>query len=181
MKQERLLSLLIYLSRRRKATAPELADYLEVSRRTVNRDMESLCQAGVPLITTQGRGGGISLPEGYVLEKGLFPADEIDLYSFYKESQVPKLSLIKEAVRGERDIRFSYFGEKGKSIKTVRPVRIIYRWGSWYMEGYCRKREAYRLYKINRLWEPALLEKGPPPADLPADSNQKDIFPGIIT
>ena len=50
---------------RGRATAPELARDLEVSIRTIHRDIESLCQAGVPVIIDRGRFGGFSLAKGY--------------------------------------------------------------------------------------------------------------------
>ncbi len=177
MKRERQLAVLIYLCRHGKATAPELAEHLEVSRRTVNRDMEALCMAGVPLITTRGQGGGISLPEGYVLERGLFPADEMDLHSFYGDSQKPKIALIQEACRKKRDIRFTYYSDRGISEKRVHPLRIIFRWGTWYMRGFCRERQAYRLYKLNRLWNPETLDgDAPPPPPCPPEGKAVGIF-----
>lgn len=60
-----------------KITAPELARRFEVSRRTISRDIDTLCQAGIPLITSQGHDGGISLAEGYKLDKALLTAEEL--------------------------------------------------------------------------------------------------------
>ena len=65
MKMERLIGILSILLQREKVTAPELAEQFEVSRRTIQRDIESLCQAGIPVSTAQGAGGGISIMEGY--------------------------------------------------------------------------------------------------------------------
>lgn len=65
MRADRLLSILIRIQLRGRATAPELARDLEVSIRTIHRDMESLCQAGVPVIIDRGRYGGFSLEKGY--------------------------------------------------------------------------------------------------------------------
>ena len=48
MKMERLIGILSILLQRDKVTAPELAEQFEVSRRTIQRDIESLCQAGIP-------------------------------------------------------------------------------------------------------------------------------------
>ncbi len=65
MRAERLVALLFLLQQRRRATAAELATALEVSERTVYRDVESLLAAGVPLYTEQGRTGGIRLMDGW--------------------------------------------------------------------------------------------------------------------
>ena len=58
MKIDRLIGILSILLQKEKVTAPWLAEKFEVSRRTINRDIEALCKAGIPLTTAQGRGGG---------------------------------------------------------------------------------------------------------------------------
>ena len=65
MKSGRLLEMLLLLQARGQVTAAELAERLEVSRRTVYRDAEALSSAGVPLYTERGRAGGIRLLPGY--------------------------------------------------------------------------------------------------------------------
>lgn len=59
------MSLLLLLQSRGQLTAPELAEELEVSVRTVYRDVEALSAAGVPVYAEAGRGGGFRLVEGY--------------------------------------------------------------------------------------------------------------------
>ena len=54
MKINRLIGILAMLLQQEKVTAPVLAEKFEVSRRTINRDIEDLCKAGVPVVTTQG-------------------------------------------------------------------------------------------------------------------------------
>ena len=60
MKIDRLIGILSILLQREKVTAPYLAEKFEVSRRTINRDIEDICKAGIPLVTSRGPGGGIS-------------------------------------------------------------------------------------------------------------------------
>ena len=61
MKTDRLMGILAILSRQKKTTAPALAERFEVSRRTILRDLDALCRAGIPIVTVQGYDGGISL------------------------------------------------------------------------------------------------------------------------
>ena len=65
MRADRLLSILLLLQVHQRLTSRELAERLEVSERTVHRDMEALCAAGVPLAAQRGAGGGWGLPDGY--------------------------------------------------------------------------------------------------------------------
>lgn len=77
MKVDRLVGILAMLLQRDSMTAPELAEHFEVSRRTINRDIESLCKAGIPVCTRQGVNGGISIMENYRLERTLLSTGEM--------------------------------------------------------------------------------------------------------
>ena len=81
MKIDRLIGIITILLQKEKTTAPELAERFEVSRRTINRDIEDICKAGIPVISTQGYGGGFSIAEGYKLDKSLFTNDELQAVS----------------------------------------------------------------------------------------------------
>lgn len=77
MKTDRLLGILTVLLRQDKTTARELAQKFEVSKRTIVRDVQALCLAGFPVLTEQGAGGGISLMEGFTLDRTLLTAKEL--------------------------------------------------------------------------------------------------------
>ena len=77
MKIDRLLGILTILLQKERTTAPELAARFEVNRRTIGRDIDALCQAGIPIITQQGAGGGISIAEGFKLDKNVLTTDEL--------------------------------------------------------------------------------------------------------
>jgi len=65
MKLDRLIAILSVLLNREQTTAPELAKRFEVSRRTINRDIDALNQAGIPVVAQQGAGGGIRIMDGF--------------------------------------------------------------------------------------------------------------------
>ena len=76
MKDNRLFRILYYILEKEKVTANELADKFEVSVRTIYRDIDSISSVGVPIFTTQGKGGGIKIDNEYILNKSLFDTNE---------------------------------------------------------------------------------------------------------
>lgn len=65
MRADRLISLLLLLQTRGSFSARQLAEELEVSERTIYRDIQALSQAGIPVYTIRGPGGGVFLVENY--------------------------------------------------------------------------------------------------------------------
>src|SRR5260370_946438 len=65
MRADRLLSIMLLLQVHRRITARELAKRLEVSERTIYRDMEALSASGVPVTAERGTGGGLLLLESF--------------------------------------------------------------------------------------------------------------------
>ncbi len=71
MKIDRIIGILSILLQKDKVTAPYLAGKFEVSRRTINRDIEDICKSGIPIVTTQGQNGGISIMDGFHIDRTL--------------------------------------------------------------------------------------------------------------
>lgn len=193
MKIDRLIGIITTLQQNKKVTAPYLAKKFEVSRRTINRDIETICQAGIPIVTTQGSNGGISLMDGFSFDTTVFTQQElsaiftglksldsvshspnlklltekiggnpvvslseyiqIDLASFYKEDLASKIEQIHQAIREHRCVSFHYYYNKGEADKLIEPYQILFKWSDWYVFGFCRERQDFRLYKLRRLWQ----------------------------
>lgn len=223
MKIDRLIGILSILLQTDIVTAPYLAEHFEVSRRTINRDIEDLCKAGIPIVTRQGVNGGISIMEDYKIDKTLVNYGEmqdilaglrsldsvngtnrygklmeklsagssdfmvgnqsvlIDLSSWYKDSLAPKIELIRTAIERSRELEFIYYSPKDESLRCIEPYYLIFQWSSWYVWGWCRKREDFRLFKLNRMEKMGLTEQTfvKRKAPMPDLSNER-IFPGGI-
>ena len=82
MRTNRLFQIIYILLHKGTVTAGELAKYFEVSQRTIYRDIDILSIAGVPVYTSKGKGGGISLLQDFVLDKSLLSdAEQNDILS----------------------------------------------------------------------------------------------------
>lgn len=79
MKIDRLIGILSILLQEEKVTAPELAEKFEVSRRTINRDIDDLCRAGIPIRTVQGAGGGICIMDNYRMDRTLLTSKDMQM------------------------------------------------------------------------------------------------------
>lgn len=77
MKLERLMAITIILLNRKRVQAHELADQLQVSLRTVYRDLESLNLSGIPIVSYTGAEGGFEIMENFRLDRQLLSYDEL--------------------------------------------------------------------------------------------------------
>lgn len=77
MKLDRLFAIFIYLLNRDIVSANRLAKHFEVSQRTINRDMEVLMMAGIPIYSKKGKNGGFGILKNYKINNQLMDYNEI--------------------------------------------------------------------------------------------------------
>ena len=86
MQINRLFEIVYLLIDKKRMTANELAAHFEVSKRTILRDIDTLGTVGIPIYTTQGKGGGIFIHDSFVLNKTLISTEEQKKISFALQS-----------------------------------------------------------------------------------------------
>lgn len=77
MKLERLLSIIFKLLHNEILSASSLADEFQVSTRTIYRDIEAICAAGIPVVSYQGANGGFEIMRGYKFDKSLIGSHDV--------------------------------------------------------------------------------------------------------
>jgi predicted DNA-binding transcriptional regulator YafY len=75
----------------------------------------------------------------------------IDLASHYKDSLAPKISLLRQAISNWSVVRFEYFSKTGQTKREFEPYFLTFKWSAWYVFGFCRLRNDFRLFKLNRI------------------------------
>lgn len=100
MRADRLLALMMLLQTRGKMTTSRLAEELDVSRRTILRDIDSLSFAGVPIYAEGGHGGGVALDENY--RTTLTGLQDAEIHSLFLADNA---ALLKEIGLGEASER----------------------------------------------------------------------------
>lgn len=76
MQIERLVQMVFYIVNHGHVTAKELSAFFNVSTRTIYRDINTLTIAGIPILSSKGTGGGISLMDGYTIDRSLLSREE---------------------------------------------------------------------------------------------------------
>ncbi|MBO7744323.1 YafY family transcriptional regulator [Paenibacillus sp. MWE-103] len=215
MKLERLLSIIYRLLNHEVVSAAELADRYGVSQRTIYRDIEAICAAGIPVVSYQGANGGYGIMKEYKMDKSLLGSDDIaslitlldsastvfqderaqetiqrlktvqtdngrapslrmDLGSW--RAYVALLRAIRASINAGRVVRFRYMNAKDEhQDRTVEPVSLVMKYGTWYLYGYCRTRRDYRVFKLTRMSELAEL---PDVFEPHPETRMDEMFPG---
>ena len=102
MRASRLLHLLLLLQNRGRMTSADLARELEVTRRTILRDVDALTEAGLPIVVHQGNRGGIELGFNYRTRLTGLAADEAEALAVILTRPMPELEALGMADAGAR-------------------------------------------------------------------------------
>src|SRR6266568_7695493 len=122
MRADRLVSLVLLLQARGRTTAGSLAGQLEVSVRTIYRDLEALSASGVPVMAESGPGGGCQLMEGYRFPlRGLRQEEAEALLILGVPGALRELGLAGPATAAHRQIRVTagLAGDSGPGAALV--------------------------------------------------------------
>lgn len=117
MRADRVIALLLLLQARGRLTASELAERLEVSRRTVYRDVDALSAAGVPVHSDPGPSGGIQLLEGWRTDLTGLTAPEVE--ALFTSAAGPAF----ESAMGK--LAASLPGERGRRAGRIRDRLLV--------------------------------------------------------
>lgn len=92
---------------------------------------------------------------------GIYAANNIliDLSSHYKDTLAPKISTIRSAIETNQSIHFNYCSSSGERYVQLDPYLIVFQWSSWYVLGKDREKQAFHLFKLNRLWQLEIMDQ----------------------
>lgn len=131
MRADRLLSLVLLLRHRGRMTASAIAAELEVSERTVLRDVDALSSAGIPVYAERGRAGGFALLPGFSTDlTGLTPGEAVALLTSGAASTPDALGLGPEFSSAIRKV-VDALPERARQDATGAAERVLVRRGGW--------------------------------------------------
>lgn len=159
------LKTLSILLREKQTTIENLANELELHRRTVERNIEKLIMSGVPITTKKGRGGGVYIEEGYKVDKDIFTAGEIEelflalyiashiLDTSYKHTIEQKVILLNPNARESiKEITHDFYIDLlAESINVDKDLILLIR-KSFRMNSYVHiklKKESMKVFPIS--------------------------------
>ena len=135
MRADRLLSILMLLQSRNGMTAPQLAEELEVSVRTIYRDIEALSTAGVPVYAERGRAGGCRLVDGYDTSLTGLTRDEVKaLFILSVPQSLDRLGVSRELQSALRKLAAALPKSQRHGEEMVRQ-RVYLDWEDWMEEA----------------------------------------------
>ncbi|MFZ5352855.1 MAG: helix-turn-helix transcriptional regulator [Bacillota bacterium] len=129
MKIDRLLAIVILLMNRKRISAKELAEYFEVNVRTIYRDIDAICQAGIPVAAYQGSNGGFCLMENYKLDRYMLSTD--DLSAIVMALKGIEFTLQDNKINATIEKVKLLINENTKTNENATHSRIIFDYSAW--------------------------------------------------
>jgi predicted DNA-binding transcriptional regulator YafY len=134
MRSSRLLSLMMLLQVRQRCTAEVLADELQVSVRTIYRDIDALAAAGVPVYSERGPGGGFALVAGYRTQlTGLDDPETEALFMIGAPEHANALGIGQAATRARNKVMASLPASRRAEVDRIARLFFVDPVG-WYRE-----------------------------------------------
>lgn len=96
----------------------------------------------------------------------------VDLSSFYKDDLAAKIDQIKRAIAESRCVTFHYCYSKGEADKQIEPYLLVFKWSDWYVFGFCKERQDFRMYKLRRLWNLQIADASFTVREIPEEKKQ---------
>lgn len=98
-----------------------------------------------------------------------------------KSSDLEKFEVMKKAVIERRVLHICYESAYGRSSqRAIYPLKLLYKAKEWYVKAYCTQKEAYRLFKLNRIVEWELLQDVFEPMEFPADEEKEQHHQRVV-
>lgn len=196
LKIDRLITIIMMLINKKRVTAKELAEFFEVSVRTIQRDIDAINIAGIPVVSYKGYEGGYEILDGYKIDNNFVTEKEYDLLikllkgleNVYDDPVVKgiveklkavkandninidknfimdfshwgnskrikrKVSIVRDAIDMRCTLKFYYVDLNGKGTdREIEPHTLILKGNTWYVYGFCKLREDFRLFKLTRI------------------------------
>ncbi len=125
----------------------------EVSPRTIYRDIDTINMAGIPVCSAPGVGGGFEIMQKYKLDRKVFSTADLSaiLMGLSNLSTMIRGDELVNALAKSKLLTFEYADRYGnKTARTAEPYQLVLKSSHWYWQGYCHKRNDFRLFKLSR-------------------------------
>jgi predicted DNA-binding transcriptional regulator YafY len=177
-----------------------LSEKFEVSERTIQRDIESINLAGIPIVSHRGANGGYEILKSYksshnsIENSGISDIKKTieslennhssNNYGFdlniatESETLTFNLTQIDYSIENKKCLSFNYTNASGNSsFKDVEPIFFKFKWYTWYLLAYDMKKNRYGIYKISRINNLSVINQ----EQLNAHPNANELFDQIIS
>lgn len=133
MKIDRLMGIVMILLQKERVTAQDLADKFEVSLRTIYRDIDAICSAGIPIAAIPGTGGGLEILSKYKIDHNVFSSSELSsiLSGLFNVSGIIQKCDMENALAKIRNL----MPEKNAESIVVKASQVIIDTNPWFNGG----------------------------------------------